>query len=110
MDRVGPLAEWNVTGKLSSPIEEALLANPALIMDAARVLVTSNFPDTVAPDVLEAVGFDPHTVLTLETPMGDSHQVPVERRRDGGWRHDICRRGTANALSVATTASSRARA
>ena len=89
MDRVGPLAEGNVTGKLSSPIEEALLANPALIMDAARALVTSNFPDTVVPDVLEAVGFDPHAVLTVETPMGDSHQINVERRRDAGWRHDV---------------------
>ena len=40
-----------------------LRADPALAASVARTLVLSNFPDTVAPDVLEAVGLDPGAVL-----------------------------------------------
>ncbi len=89
MDLVRPLTEGSVIGSLPSPLEAALRANPALIMDAARMLVTSNFPDTVAPDVLEAVGLDPHAVLSAEIALDDSGHVPIERRRDPGWRNDI---------------------
>ncbi len=69
MDLVRPLVEGNVTGSLPSPLEAALLANPAVVMKVARMLVTSNFPDTIAPDVLEAVGLDPHAVLSLNPPV-----------------------------------------
>lgn len=89
MDLVRPLAEGNVTGSLPSPLEAALLANPALLMNAARMLVTSNFPDTVAPDVLEAVGLDPHAVLSADATLDDSGRILVERRRDSGWRHAV---------------------
>jgi putative restriction endonuclease len=89
MDKVRPLAEGNVTGSLPSPLEAALRANPALSFDAARMLVTSNFPDTVAPDVLEAVGLDPHAVLSVEVTLDDTRHVPIERRRDPEWRNDV---------------------
>jgi len=61
MDRVGPLA--GVTGRLESSVEDALRADPALAGSVARMLVLSNFPETVAPDVLEAAGLDPDAVL-----------------------------------------------
>ena len=87
MDLVGPLAAQDVTGRLASPIEAALRGNPALIFDAARILVTSNFPDIIAPDVLEAVGLDPHVVLSAGiTPDGVPVGDAIERRRDPGWR------------------------
>jgi putative restriction endonuclease len=88
MDKITPLSERNVTGRLTSPIESALRANPALLLEAARILVTSNFPDTVAPDVLEAVGLDPHSVLSAVITPGESkHEAgATERRRDPGWR------------------------
>lgn len=89
MDLVGPLNKGHVTGSLPSSLEEALRADPVLITDAARMLVTSNFPDTVAPDVLEAVGLDPHDVLTAEVTLHDSSHVPVRRRRDSGWRRAV---------------------
>lgn len=88
MDKVSPLSEHNVTGRLASPIESALRANPALILDTARLLVTSNFPDTVAPDVLEAVGLDPHAVLS-SAPEGSAAGQAAERRRDPGWRSAV---------------------
>ena len=59
MDLVGRLARRRVTGQLEAPVESALLARPALIGSVARDLVLSNFPATVAPDVLQAVGLDP---------------------------------------------------
>jgi putative restriction endonuclease len=89
MDLVRPLVDGNVTGSLPSPLERALLANPALVMNVARLLVTSNFPDTVAPDVLEAVGMDPHAVLSVGLTLDGSTQAPAERRRDSGWRHAV---------------------
>ncbi len=89
MDLVRPLTEGRVVGSLPSPLEEALRANPALIMDAARMLVTSNFPDTVAPDVLEAVGLDPHTVLSVEVTLDESLHIPAQRHRDPGWRSEV---------------------
>ena len=88
MDSVRPLSEGSVVGSLPSPLEAALRANPALIMDAARMLVTSNFPDTVAPDVLEAVGLDPHAVLSVEVTLDESRHIPA-RRRDSGWRSEV---------------------
>lgn len=88
MDLVRPLNE-GVVGRLPSPLEEALRANPALIMDAARMLVTSNFPDTVAPDVLEAVGLDPHAVLSVEVTLNDSPHIQAQRHRDPAWRSEV---------------------
>src|SRR5487761_1785721 len=82
MDLVRPLNEGSVTGRLPSPLEQALRVSPALIMDAARMLVTSNFPDTVAPDVLEAVGLDPHAVLSVEVTLDESPHIQAQRRRD----------------------------
>lgn len=46
----------------------------------------SNFPETVAPDVLEAVGLDPGVVLNGVDVLSDSRRETGERRRDPGWR------------------------
>jgi hypothetical protein len=54
MDLVGPLARGHVTGRFEASVESALRTRPALIRAAVRDLVLSNFPATVAPDVLEA--------------------------------------------------------
>jgi len=63
MDLVGPLASGRVHGRLEASVESVLAARPELVRAAARDLVMSNFPDTVAADVLAAVGLDPHDVL-----------------------------------------------
>lgn len=92
MDLVGPLAAGHVTGRFDASVEAALLATPALVQVAARELVMSNFPETVAPDVLEAVGLDPADVLggseILAVPGGIGGE-PASRRRDVGWRARI---------------------
>lgn len=92
MDRVGPLSKGHVTGRLEASVEEALLARPSLVRAAARDLVMSNFPDTIAPDVLEAVGLDPADVLAagdVRAVPGLAGAEPEARRRDPGWRSSV---------------------
>jgi putative restriction endonuclease len=85
MDLVGPLASNHVTGRLEPSVESALRDDPALIPAAARVLVLSNFPETVAPDVLAAVGLDPDAVLSAADDLGDD-RAAMQRRRSPAWR------------------------
>ena len=89
MDLVGPLAREQVTGHLEPSVESALLAEPALIRAAARELVMSNFPETVVPDVLEAVGLDPQEVFGVSDLLPRPSGAQGERRRDPGWRFAI---------------------
>jgi putative restriction endonuclease len=84
MDLVGPLSDQQVVGRFEASVESALLADPALAAAAARELALGNFPPTVAPDVLEAVGLDPATVLSAaELPPAAGQ---AGRRRDPAWR------------------------
>jgi putative restriction endonuclease len=88
MDLVRPLAERHVTGRLVPQLETAFRADPALVRAVARDLVTSNFPETVAPDVLQAVGLDGISVLGWpDIPPGEGHGG--RRRRDPGWRSAV---------------------
>jgi putative restriction endonuclease len=89
MDLVGPLAHEHVTGQFEASVESALRARPALILTAARDLVLSNFPTTVAPDVLEAAGLDPREVLGAGAVLPEAGGGPGERRRDAGWRFAV---------------------
>lgn len=74
MDRVRPLATRQVVGRLAPALENAL-RDPAIAAAAARHLVDAEFPPTIAPDVLVAVGLDPDAVLTT------TEGVPPRRRR-----------------------------
>jgi len=85
MDLVGPLAQRQVVGRFEASVEAALRADPPRARSAARALVLSNFPETVAPDVLEAVGLDPAAVLGAADLPG-ARGVADQRRRDPAWR------------------------
>lgn len=89
MDLVRPLTEHHVTGRLVSPLEAAFRGDPALIRSVARDLVASNFPDTVAPDVLEAVGLDPAWVLGAADALPDAGRMTAKRLRDPSWRSAV---------------------
>jgi putative restriction endonuclease len=90
MDLVGPLARGRVTGHFEASLEEELRTDPELIYSIAGELARSNFPVTVASDVLEAVGLDPGTVLTASSvPPGPQSELPAERRREAAWRTDV---------------------
>ena len=49
----------------------------------------SNFPETVAPDVLAAAGLDPDAVLSSADGPGDDGRAAGQRRRDPGWRSAV---------------------
>jgi putative restriction endonuclease len=89
MDLVGPLADQHVVGQFEPSVEAALRADPALVRWAVRATVLSNFPETVAPDVLEAVGLDPDTLLTDTGVPSSAGRGPDDRRRDPAWRSAV---------------------
>ncbi len=88
MDTVGPLAAHQVVGRLNPILESLLGQDEELIQSAARGLVESHFPGTVAPDVLAAVGFDPEAVLRARDAMPDPSGAS-QRRRDPAWREAV---------------------
>jgi putative restriction endonuclease len=89
MDLVRPLTDQHVTGRFVSPLEASFLADPTLLRTAARDLVMSNFPETVAPDVLETVGLDPVSVLTGADMLPGKGLAASQRHRDPGWRSAV---------------------
>jgi putative restriction endonuclease len=84
MDNVGPLAAEHVTGRFEHSVETALAGDPQLLNRVARSLVDSQFPSTIAADVLLSVGLSPEDVLGT----GDAESEPL-RRRDPRWRWQI---------------------
>jgi putative restriction endonuclease len=79
MDRVRPLSEQQVVGRLEESLETTLRRDQAILASAARMLVESEFPITVAPDVLLAVGLDPDVIL------GTAADGEIPRRRNATW-------------------------
>jgi putative restriction endonuclease len=82
MDRVRPLTAHHVIGRLTPQLEEAL-RNPDIAAVAARRLVEPEFPPTIAPDVLMAVGLDPDSIMTM------ADKTSTARRRRGSWATTI---------------------
>lgn len=64
MDRVGPLDASDVVGRFTDRVESALKGDRSLLLRTARAIVDAEFPPTLAPDVLTAVGFDPDIVYS----------------------------------------------
>lgn len=85
MDQVRPLAAAHVTGRFEASAEQALRADPQLARQAARMLVLSNFPETLAADVLAAAGLDPDAVLGAGGALPGGADG-AGRRRDPRWR------------------------
>jgi len=85
MDTVGPLDAAPISGRLEASLERAL-SRPGQIEEAARQLVDAQFPRTVAPDVLIAVGLDPDQVFA-----GGASFAPPEgkRQRSSSWPRAI---------------------
>lgn len=85
-DNVGPLDSEPIDGHFTPEIEKELLESGEVFNAVARSLVESQFPLTMAPDVLTAVGLDPDTVFASTAAL-----VPVNegRKRDANWRRQI---------------------
>lgn len=85
-DNVGPLNAEPISGHFTPEIEQDLLRCKGGIEAVARTIVESQFPLTIAPDVLVAVGLNPDLVFGSPTITTQNDQV---RRRDANWRHRI---------------------
>ena len=84
-DNVGPLNSEPIEGHFSPEIEAELRNSPAALNAVARALVESQFPMTIAPDVLSAVGLDPDVVFST----APTATQPATRKRDVNWRRQI---------------------
>ena len=87
MDTVGPLRARPVSGRLEPGLEAALRGDPVLLARAARALVEAEFPPTLAPDVLTAVGLDPDVVLG--SAFAAAAATPGGRTRSRAWALDV---------------------
>ena len=84
-DNIGPLNASPIEGHFTADIERELQDNPESVSSVARALVDSQFPLTIAPDVLVAVGLDPDVVFgSAATELTSS-----KRKRDAHWRRRI---------------------
>lgn len=81
MDDVRPLARAGVTGRLAPHIETALCRDPDGLGAVARSLVESQFPPSLAADVLTAAGLDPEMVLG----SAPAFALGERRARSAGW-------------------------
>lgn len=77
-----PLRHNDVAGSFTPEVETALRASVALANRVARMLVDSQFPETLAADVLTQAGLDPDHVLR----SADLPEAPGSgRRRSSAW-------------------------
>lgn len=84
-DNVGPLREAPISGHFTPDIETYLRNSPDELARVAREIVESQFPLTIAPDVLTAVGLDPDVIFAAP---GTIEKVE-RRRRSASWREQI---------------------
>ena len=86
-DSVSDLRAAPVEGHFTAEIESEFTASPNLVNEVARSIVESQFPMSIAADVLTAVGLDPDVVFA-----GAAGSIVLDlekRRRDAGWRDRI---------------------
>ncbi len=83
-DLLGQLDTFRPTGRLDASLERQL-RDANVRAAVARTLVETHFPDTVAPDVLLAVGLDPAAVLHA----GQTAPVAQQRQRSRRWVAEI---------------------
>lgn len=84
-DNVGRLNSEPIEGHFSPEIEAELRGSPTTLNSVARALVESQFPLTIAPDVLSAVGLDPDVVFST----APTATALAARKRDVNWRRQI---------------------
>jgi putative restriction endonuclease len=85
-DNVGPLNAEAIEGHFTPEIESELRRSPETVSAVARALVESQFPLTIAPDVLSAVGLDPDIIFGSTSPLT---VIASLRKRNANWRRQI---------------------
>lgn len=82
MDQVSTLSQAPVAGRFT-PVVERALGDRATLDATARAIVESEFPPSVASDVLIATGLDPDEIYAVPGKLTSA------RRRSGGWPAQI---------------------
>ena len=86
MDAITALRAAPIEGHFPADIDEALRRSPATLLAVARSLIENQFPVTVAPDVLAAVGLDHDAVFAVGAGL---RGTSVGRRRSAAWREQV---------------------
>ena len=85
------LREAKAVGSLASDFASAMLDDPALMLAAVRLLLVSNWPESLHASICESVGLD---MDGIETSLAQrrTRELPMpERRRDPEFRIKVLR-------------------
>ena len=86
----GELRKYDVEGGLSSEVEVSLKNNPQLLVELARGLLETTFPETLHQDLASAVGLDLSPVdvgVQFQSPQ----YVTTRKKRDKAFREKVLR-------------------
>jgi putative restriction endonuclease len=76
------LRDHQLAGKFPDKVIKELRQNPELLINIAEIILEQNFPDTLHPDILNAVGLDIAIIQSIRT-------IKQARKRDPLFRESI---------------------
>lgn len=85
------LRRAQAVGSLAPDFASALLDDPALMLAAARLLLLSNWPESLHPSICESVGLDLDGIEESVVRQRASELLIPERRRDPEFRIKVLR-------------------
>jgi len=71
------LREKGAVGRFPEDIELRLQANPRLVSEAARRLLSAHFPETLHQDILDSVGLSPERETTTRRPRDPQFRTRI---------------------------------
>ena len=80
-----------VNGSLHPDIERALLAQPAMLVDMAQLLLNNTFPESLHNDIASAVGLDLTPPEHKAEYASAEYDTGTRRRRDKAFRDKVLR-------------------
>jgi putative restriction endonuclease len=80
-----------VTGGLSSEVERDLKAHPQLLVEVARNLLHSTFPETLHDDIANVIGLDLSDTGHRARDGEDYDQIGKRRQRNRAFRQQVLR-------------------
>ena len=87
----GRLREAKAVGSLTPGFASAMLDDPALMLAAVRLLLVSNWPESLHPNICESVGLDIDGIETLLAQRRTRELPMPDRRRDPEFRIKVLR-------------------
>jgi putative restriction endonuclease len=85
------LRQLGVAGGFTPEVDHALKSNPALIVELARKLLDSTFPETLHEDIASVIGLDLKTPVNRLQLQEAHYETGIQRRRDKTFRDRVLR-------------------